>query len=250
MSGRLAGKVLLVVGGGSDGPAADGDALAIGNGRATAMVCAREGAQVMVADNRLDAAEETVAAIEAEGFVSRAVACDVTSSEQCRAAVEATVDSLGALQLLVNNVGIGDFGGAVDTSPDDFDRSLMVNVRGHFLMIKHALAAIASAGGGAIVNVSSINALRSGAGIGYETSKAALRGLTRNVALSEGPLNVRANTVLPGVIDSPLVRKTAAAHHVDADEVLQGLTARIPLSRPGTPWDVANAIAFLLSDDA
>jgi NAD(P)-dependent dehydrogenase (short-subunit alcohol dehydrogenase family) len=219
-------------------------------GRATALVCAREGARVMVADNRLDAAEDTAAAIRAEGFRSESVACDVTDPEQCLAAVTATVRAFDRLQLLVNNVGVGDFGSATETDVDAFDRILSVNLRGHFLMVKHALPAISDAGGGAIVNVSSINALRSGAGVGYETSKAALRGLTRNVALSAGPLNVRANTVLPGIIDSPLVRRTAAEHHLDADEILRGMTARVPLGRAGTPWDVAQAIAFLLSDDA
>jgi NAD(P)-dependent dehydrogenase (short-subunit alcohol dehydrogenase family) len=248
--GRLSDKVLLVVGGGSEGPGSRGARLAVGNGRATAITCAREGALVTVADKRLEAAEETAAAIRGEGLGATALACDVVDADQCQAAVAATVEAYGRLDLLVNNVGVGDFGSVVDTQDEDFDRSLSVNVRGHFLTIKHALPEMARAGGGAVVNVSSLNARRSGAGVGYETSKAALRGLTRNVALFAGPMNVRVNAVLPGVIDSPLVRRTADLHELDADEVLAGLSARIPLGRPGTVWDVARAIAFLLSDDA
>lgn len=248
--GRLRGRVVLVAGGGSEGPAAEPGGLAVGNGRATALLCAREGAAVVVADHRLAAAEETVAALHAEGWPAAAVACDVADPEQCRAAVDAAVATFGRLQLLVNNVGIGDSSGAADTPVEVFDHGLRVNVRGHFLMIKHALPAMAAAGGGAIVNVSSLNARRSGAGVAYETSKAALRGLTRNVALSGGPLNVRANAVLPGVVDSPLLRRTASEHGLDADAVLAGLSARIPLGRPGSPWEVARAVVFLLSDDA
>lgn len=241
---RLEGKVALVVGGGSEGPAAAGEELAIGNGRAAAIQIGREGAAVVVADRTLAAAEETAAAIRAEGGRAEAVACDVAEEEQCRAAVAAAVRAYGRLQLLVDNVGIADLGPVADTSAEEFDRVQAVNVRGHFLAIKHALPALEKSGGGAIVTVSSINALRVGAGVGYETSKAALLGLTRNVAVSSAARGVRANTVLPGVIDSTMLRRFAPP------ELIAGFAAKVPLGRVGTPWDVARAIVFLLSDDA
>jgi NAD(P)-dependent dehydrogenase (short-subunit alcohol dehydrogenase family) len=242
--GQLADKVVLIAGGGAEGPKAAGERIPIGNGRATAITCAREGAMVMVADRRLDAAEETVAAIRAEGHRAESVACDITDSDQCRAAVAATVAAFSGIDLLVNNVGIGDFGTVADTPSDAFDRLMHVNVRGHFLTIKHALPEMAKRGGGAIVNVSSLNAYRSGgAGIGYETSKAALLGLTRNVSVTAAELNVRVNTVIPGVIDSALLRRHVGDQKLD-------LASRIPLRRLGTPWEVAGVIVFLLSDEA
>jgi len=242
---RLKGKVALVMGGGSDGPPARGEQLPIGNGRAAAMQCAREGAAVIVADRRLDAAEDTARAIRAEGHLAEAVACDVSQADQCRLAVASTVQKFGALHLLVNNVGIADMGPAVDASEEEFARIMLVNVRGQFLAIKHALPAMQRAGGGAIVNVSSLNAVLSGggAGVAYETSKTALLGLTRNVAVSAAALNVRVNCVLPGIIDSTMLRRYVGDQQID-------FSGRIPCRRMGTPWEVARAIVFLLSDEA
>lgn len=242
---RLKGKVALVMGGGSDGPPARGEQLAIGNGRAAAMQCAREGAAVVVADRRLAAADDTAKAIREEGHRAEAVACDVSNGDQCKLAVATAVQKFGALHLLVNNVGIADMGPAMDASEDEFARVMLVNVRGQFLAIKHALPEMKRAGGGAIVNVSSLNALISGggAGVAYETSKAALLGLTRNVAVSAAAINVRVNTVLPGIIDSTMLRRYVGDQPVD-------FSARIPCRRLGSPWEVAKAIVFLLSEDA
>jgi len=197
-NGRLHGKVALIAGGGASAAFDEHASGAAGIGEATAIMCAREGAKVVVADISMLAAATTVAAIEAEGFTAVAVQCDVTKEADCRRAVEAGVDTFGELQLLVNNVGIGQLGSVLEIDVDEFARVLDVNLRGQFLMIQNALPAIERAGGGAIVNVSSINALRSAVGVAYETSKSALRGLTRNVALSAGPKNIRVNSVLPG----------------------------------------------------
>ena len=242
---RLSGKVLLVMGGGSDGPPARGETLAIGNGRAAAIQCARDGATVMVADRRIEAAEETARDIRAAGHTAQAVACDVGDPEQCRAAVAATVRTFKALHLLVNNVGIADMGPPEAASEEEFDRILRINVRGQFLAIKYALSEMKRAGGGAIVNISSLNALRSGggAGVAYETSKTALLGLTRNVAVSSAGQNIRVNSVLPGIIDSTMLRRYVGDANID-------FSSRIPARRLGTPWDVAKAVVFLLSDDA
>lgn len=241
--GRLEEKVVLVVGGGADGPPAAGEELAIGNGRAAAIACGREGAAVAVADRNLESAEATAAAIRAEGGRAEAIECDVLDPAQCEAAVAATVESFGSLQLLVNSVGIADLGGVVETSIEEFDQIQAVNVRGHLLAIRFALPKMIEAGGGAIATISSLNALASGAGIAYETSKAALLGLTRQVAVTTAPQGIRANVVIPGVIDSTMLRRFVGDQEID-------FVSGIPAGRMGTPWDVAKAVVFLLSDDA
>jgi NAD(P)-dependent dehydrogenase (short-subunit alcohol dehydrogenase family) len=242
----FAARPALIVGGGADGPAAPGETLAIGNGRATAIDCARRGAPVMVADRDLASAQATADAIRGEGGVAQAIACDVLDDAECRAAVVATAEAFGSVRLLVNNVGVAGFAGIADSSDEAFMQTLAVNVAGQLRTMRHAIPAMAAAGGGAIVNISSLNAIRSGgAGVAYETSKAALLGLSRAAAMEGAPHGVRVNCVLPGVIASAMVRKvTGGADIPDA------FTARIPLQRPGTPWEVAKLVAFLLSDDA
>jgi NAD(P)-dependent dehydrogenase (short-subunit alcohol dehydrogenase family) len=246
--GRLDDKALLVTGGGSDGPAGAGERLPIGNGRAAALACAAEGAAVMVADLRAEAAEATAAQIRAAGGRAEAVACDVADPGQCAGAVTAAVKAFGGLNLLVNNVGVADAGSVADTPAETFDQIMRINVRGHLLTIQHALPEMAKAGGGAVVNMSSLNAYRTGgAGISYDTSKAALLGLSRHAAATAAPLNVRVNTVLPGVIDSTMLRRALAG--IPAEH-MPDLTGRIPLGRVGSPWEVARCVLFLLSDDA
>ncbi len=240
---RLKGKVALIAGGGADGPAKAGEQLSIGNGRATAILCAREGAAVMVLDRSLKLAAETAEAIKAEGGKADACEADVSNEDQCQAAVEATVKSFGALHLLVNNVGIAIGGPLLETTQAQFDTMAAVNVRGHFLMMKSAVPEMKKAGGGAIVNVSSLAALKSGSGLPYETTKAALLALTRSVALSHARDKIRVNTILPGLIDSSMVRRLIGDRE---DQV----APRIPMRRQGTPWEVAWAIVFLLSDEA
>ncbi|MGB8413387.1 MAG: SDR family NAD(P)-dependent oxidoreductase [Candidatus Binatus sp.] len=243
MQTRLTGKVALIVGGGADGPAKAGEKLSIGNGRATAIVCAREGAAVMVADRSLELAEQTAAAIRDEGGRAEAVAADVSIEEQCRGAVEATIRAFSALHLMVNNVGIAIGANLLKTTTAQFDTMLAVNLRGHFLMMRYAVPEIAKAGGGAIVNVSSLAALRSNSVISYEATKAAILGLSRSAAVSHARDNIRVNTILPGLIDSSMVRRLVGDRE-------SAVAARIPLRRQGTPWEIANAIVFLLSDDA
>jgi NAD(P)-dependent dehydrogenase (short-subunit alcohol dehydrogenase family) len=242
---RLNGKVALVMGGGSDGPPAPGEKLAIGNGRAIAIECAREGAAVMVADRNFSAAEDTAQAIRAQGHRAKAVACDLLIAANCENAVRETVTAFGAVHLLVNNAAITDFTSVVDTPDEEFEQVMRVNVRGYFLAIKYAVPEMARHGGGAVVNISSLAALRSGAGSGiaYDTSKAALLGLTRNAAVTAAAQKVRVNTVLPGIINSTILRRYLGDREID-------FAARIPAGRMGTPWEIAKAVVFLLSDDA
>ncbi len=241
--GRLDGKIVLIIGGGADGPPREGETVAIGNGRATAIQCAREGAAVMAADLKLELAQETVAAIRAEGGRAAAVACDASREEDCRAAVEAAVREFGALHLLVNNVGIGIGGNLLKTSTEAFDKMYAVNLRSHFLTMRYAAPEIAKAGGGAIVNVSSMAALRSNALIPYEATKAALLGLSRSAAMTLARDKIRVNTILPGLINSTMVRRAIGDREA-------AVAPRIPMRRQGTPWEIAKAIVFLLSDDA
>ncbi len=242
--GRLDGKVVLVSGGGADGPPGKDEQYPIGNGRATAIVAARECAAVMVTDRSLESARETARLITAEGGRAEAIAADVGNEAACGAAVQATVRAFGGLQLLVNNVGIAFPGDLLDTTTDNFDLTMAVNVRGQFFMMKHAAIEMMKAGGGAIVNVSSISGIR-GAGLSYATSKSALLALSRTAALAHAKDGIRVNTVLPGFINSTIWRRTVPS---DADGTQ--ISRYIPMRRQGTCWEVAKAIVFLLSDDA
>ncbi len=240
---RFDGKIALIIGGGADGPPNPGETLSMGNGRATAILCGREGAAVMVADRSLALAGETAAAIRAEGGRAEAVETDVSDEEQCCRAVEAAVRAFGGLHLLVNNVGIAIGGRLLETTTEQFDKMVAVNLRSHFLTMRYALPEIAKCGGGAIVNVSSLAALRAGSGLPYEATKAALLGLTRSAAVTHARDNIRINTILPGLINSSMVRRLVGDREAR-------VAPRIPIRRQGTPWEVARAIVFLLSDDA
>ena len=240
---RLDGKVLLVSGGGADGPPNKGEELAIGNGRAIAILCAREGARVMVTDRSLGSAGETAAAIRAEGGEAEALAADVSSEDACKAAVAQTVARFGSLHLMVNNVGIvypvDDF--SMDVP--DYDRIMSVNLRGQFLMLKYSIAEIIKAGGGSIVLNSSMGAIRGG-GATYGPSKAAINSMVRGVAVRYARDRIRCNAVMPGLINSTLARRTGGEGRDAAVSPL------VPMGRQGTPWEVAHAVLFLLSDEA
>jgi NAD(P)-dependent dehydrogenase (short-subunit alcohol dehydrogenase family) len=241
--GRLDGKVALIVGGGADGPPNPGEPLSIGNGRATAIMCAREGAMVMVADKNPAFANETASAIREEEGRADSFAADVSKEDDCRHAVEEAVRRFGKLNLLVNNVGIAVGRSLLNTTTDEFNLMYEVNLRSHFLMMRFALPEMVKAGGGAIVNVSSVAALLSGSGIAYEATKAALLGLSRSVAVRYASDNVRVNAILPGLINSSMVRREIGDREAR-------VAPRIPMGRQGTPWEIAKAVVFLLSDDA
>ena len=235
----LAGKVAIVSGGGAAG---DG----IGNGRAAAILMARAGTRVVVADRALELAERTVAMITAQGGTAVAHAGDVTNEVDCKRLVDATVERWGRLDFLDNNVGIGSRGSVVDERPEDYRRVMQVNVETMFLLSKHAIPAmIRTAGGGAIVNISSISALRPRGLTTYSTSKAAVIGLTQAMAVDHGRDHIRVNCICPGPMYTPMVYSRGMSEGART----QRANASV-LKVEGTGWDIGHAVKFLLSDHA
>ena len=235
----LAGKVVLISGGGAAG---DG----IGNGRAAAILLARAGTKVLVADRDLGLAERTVETITAEGGTAAASAGDVTEEADCRQLVEAALDRWGRLDFLDNNVGIGSRGSVVDETPEQYRRVMQINVESMFLLSKYAIPAmIKTAGGGAIVNISSISALRPRGLTTYTTSKAAIIGLTRAMAVDHCRDNIRVNCICPGPMYTPMVY----ARGMSETARTQRAKASV-LKLEGTGWDVGHAVKFLLSNYA
>jgi NAD(P)-dependent dehydrogenase (short-subunit alcohol dehydrogenase family) len=240
--GRLGDRRLLVVGAGTR-PSPDPDA-PIGNGRAISVVAAREGAIVACADIDAGAAAATVQLVEAEGGEAVAIEADVSNAEQCADMVSEANASLGGIDGLVLNVGIGLGPGLGGTSVEDWDRALAVNVRSHFLICRATLPLMPE--GGAIVFISSVAGLRAGSGSpSYDSSKAALLGLCRHVAREAAARQVRANVVVPGLIDTPIGRAAA-----EQNPARDRIASRVPLGRQGTAWEIAHASVFLLSGEA
>ncbi len=240
MPDRLAGRRVVVIGAGTR-RSRDPDA-PIGNGRAISVLAAREGAAVACVDRDADAAGETAKLVEEAGGTAAVVVGDVSDEGACARVVEEAVGALGGIDGLVCNVGIGEGRGLEGTSVAEWDAVFAVNVRAHFLVCRAALPRMTE--GGSIVFVSSIAGLRPGTRIpAYDTSKAALAGLSRHVALEGSRAGVRANIVAPGLIDTPLGRRATEGRPS------RGRTP-VPLGRQGTAWEVAAPVVFLLSDDA
>jgi NAD(P)-dependent dehydrogenase (short-subunit alcohol dehydrogenase family) len=234
----LAGKVAIVTGGGAAG---DG----IGNGRAAAVLLAHGGAAVVVVDRDKALAQRTVAMIEEGGGSALAVEADVTRAADCAAVVQAAIDRFGRLDLLDNNVGIGSRGTVLDETEENWRRVMQVNVDSMFLMARHAIPAMRRQGGGAIVNVSSISALRPRGLTVYTVSKGAVIALTRAMAVDHGRENIRVNCVAPGPVYTPMVYSrgmSAAARDRRRQASALGVE--------GTGWDIGHAVRFLLSDYA
>ena len=237
----MAGKVAIVSGGGAAG---DG----IGNGRAAAILLARAGAKVVVADRDPGLAGRTVEMIEAEGGTAAAVGCDVTSEAECKRLVEAAVDRWGRLDILDNNVGIGSRGSVVDEKPEEYRRVCRSTSRPCSCFPNTPFPAmIKTAKGGAIVNISSISALRPREVTTYTTSKAAVIGLTKAMAVDHGRDNIRINCICPGPMYTPMVY--ARGNGMSEAARVQRANASV-LKTEGTGWDVGHAVKFLLSDYA
>jgi len=246
MAARVGGKVALVIGAGSVGPG-------WGNGKAAAVLYAREGARVMAVDRNREAAEETRGIIAGEGGDAAAFAADVSKGAEVEALVRATLERYGRIDVLHNNVGIVEVGGPVETSEESWDRVTAVNQRSMFLTLKHVLPAMERQGSGAIVNISSVAAIR-GAGVhyaSYSASKAAILGLTRSVALQYAPKQIRCNAILPGLMNTPMIREPLKdAYGGDVAKMIETRDRQCPMGHMGDAWDVAHAALFLASDEA
>ena len=234
----LAGKVAIVTGGGSRGEG-------IGNGRAAAILLARAGARVVVVDTAIAAAEATASQIRETGGEATAWVADVTQPADCEAMVQHALDTFGRLDVLDNNVGIGSRKSVVDETLEDWNHVMQVNVTSMMLASKYAIPAMARTGGGAIVNVSSISALRPRGLTTYSTSKGAVIALTKAMAVDHGPEGVRVNCVAPGPVYTPMV----SAHGMDPELREKRRLASV-LAVEGTGWDIGNAVLFLCSDMA
>lgn len=249
MSGRMTGKTAIVVGAGqSPGPN-------VGNGRATALVFAREGARVLCVDRDEASAAETVAMITAEGGQAWAARADVTRREDIEAMLRTARERLGRLDALVNNVGIGGGGDGPAHRADEaaWDRLMAVNLKGMWMTIKCALPWMREqGGGGAIVNISSLASVAGGNMIAYEVSKAGVNRLTTSVAAANAKHGIRCNAILPGYMDTPMaVEGGARASGRPVDQVRAERNARVPLrGRMGSGRDTAWAALYLCSDEA
>jgi len=246
MAGRLEDKVAIVTGAGSIGPG-------WGNGKATSVLFAREGARVVVADRRLAAAEETVAQIRGEGGAAEAVEADATREDGVAALFARCVAEHGRIDVLHNNVGIG--GGDAGPAHVDlaaWDHILHVNLKSVIVPCKHVLPVMRGQRGGAIVNISSIAAVCATPIVAYKASKAAINAYTQSLAVGNAKHGIRANVIMPGLMNTPMaIEGIAAATGVDRQKLIELRDAQVPLGgRMGTAWDVAWAALFLASDEA
>lgn len=246
---RLQGKVAVVIGAGQS------PGSGFGNGRATAMRFAREGARVLAVDRRLESAEETAALIRSEGFESQAFAADVTREADLAAALDDAKRRWGSLDVLHNNVGVSLAGGdaeLIKITEESFDNVYRINLRGTAFACKHALKIMREQKSGAIINIASAAAIENYPYVAYKTTKAAIIALTQQLAIQNAPFGIRANCILPGLIDTPMAVDTRArTWNLPREQVAAERNAKVPLrNQQGTAWDVANAALFLASDEA
>ncbi|MGA2288786.1 SDR family NAD(P)-dependent oxidoreductase [Bradyrhizobium sp.] len=246
---RLKGKAALVVGAGSIGPG-------WGNGNATAVTFAREGAQVFCVDRNAAAAEETVKIITSEGGEAMAFTADVSRAADVEAMVGACLRAYGRIDVLDNNVGIAEMGGVVEVSEADWDRVFAVNLKSAFLAMKHVIPVMARQRGGSIINISSIASIRH-TGVSYVTyaaTKAAINQMTRTTAVEFARQHIRVNAILPGLMKTPMVEHSVglAASYAEGDveAMWRARDAQVPMGHMGDAWDVANAALFLASDES
>jgi len=244
----LPSKVAIVTGAGSIGPG-------WGNGKATAVLLARQGAKLFAIDRNLAAAEETRGLIEKEKGTCVAHQCDMTASADVEAAVAACLARFGRIDILVNNVGGSAPGDPVTMTEEVWDSQIDHNLKTAFLGCKHVLPVMVRQGGGAIVNISSIAGLRSDANrahVAYSATKAGLFGFTRSTAMAYVKRGIRCNAVVPGIMHTPLVEERLAKQigNNDAAALIAKRDAQVPMGKMGDAWDVAHAVLFLASDEA
>ncbi len=251
-SGRLDGQIAIVVGAGQS-PGSGPDDTTIGNGRATALLFAREGARVLAVDRDPASVAETVELIEAAGGTASALQADVTDEDTIKKIPVACLDRFGAPTILHNNVGIGTGdGGVTGMERDVWERIFDVNVTGLMLTCKHVIPALRAGGGGSITSVSSVAAVASTPLAAYKSSKAALNALTHHLATANFRYGIRVNAIMPGLMDTPMaIGGHAAAQGIDPDELRAKRNQMVPFGRQqGTGWDTAYAALYLNSPEA
>ncbi|HKZ05608.1 MAG TPA: SDR family NAD(P)-dependent oxidoreductase [Methylomirabilota bacterium] len=236
MAGRLAGKVAIVTGAGSRGPG-------LGNGKAAAILFAREGASVLCVDQQLTRADETAGLIAAEGGSASAFAADVTRAADCRAMVAAALERYRGLHVLHNNVGIESRKDVLETTEEDWDRVMTVDLKSMLLATQAAIPAMAARGGGSVICVSSVAAMRGHGRTAYAAAKAGIIGFVRSVAAQVGRQGIRVNAIAPGMVWTPMVEDLGP-------EARERRRQASPLGTEGTGWDVGWAAVFLASDES
>lgn len=243
--GRLEGKIALVFGAGSIGAG-------IGNGKATSIAFSREGASVVAVDRNLQAAEETAQDITKEGGRCVAVHADVTEAGSVQAAIRRCMELHGRIDILQNNVGMAMLGGPVEMDEAVWDDSMKVNLKGLFLTCKYVLPIMEAQGAGSIINISSIASIRwlGTAYISYSAAKAGVNQFTQAIALQYARKGIRANAILPGMMDTPTARVALGAAFADEAELVAKRNDACPTGRMGDAWDIAWASVFLASDQA
>jgi len=246
MAGRLQDKIAIVTGAGSSGPG-------WGNGKATAVLFAREGAHVIAVDLKREAVEETVGIIRGEGHRGEAHVADVTQAGDVERVVSQCIAAHGRVDVLHNNVGIVEVGGAAGTSEESWERVVDVNLTSMFLTCKAVLPHMERQGKGAIVNISSVSGIR-WLGVpyaSYAATKAGILGLTQSIAMEYAKKGVRANAILPGLMNTPMIVKPlSSAYGGNFDKMLEARSAQCPTGKMGDAWDVAYAALYLASDEA
>ncbi|MGE0417605.1 MAG: SDR family NAD(P)-dependent oxidoreductase [Acetobacteraceae bacterium] len=246
----MAGKVAIVTGAGSVGPG-------WGNGKATATLLARQGASVFLVDVNQDAVNETKGIIENEGGTCATHICNMMDSAQVAEMVQACVDRFKKIDILVNNVGGSAPGDPVSMTEETWDLQIDFNLKTAFLGCKHAIPVMLQNGKGAIVNIASVAGLRNDftsgrSHVGYAASKAGVIQLSRSVAGTYARKGIRVNTVVPGLMHTPLVeyRLARTVGGNDAQKLIDARNAVVPMGHMGDAWDVAHAVLFLASDEA
>lgn len=247
MVDRLENKVAIVVGAGQTA----GDT--IGNGRAISLLFAQEGAQVFLVDRNMDSVEETRRMITDNGGEAVAFRADITKADEIKAFADACVEHFGRIDVLINNVGIGDGDrGPVELTEEAWDKIFDVNLKSAFLTCKHVLPYMELLGKGAIVNISSVAAICRSRILAYKTSKAGLNALTHAIAMQYADKGIRVNAVMPGLLETPMaIESIAHALNIDKATLIQRRNQSVPLKGGmGDAWDTAYAALFLASEEA
>ncbi|MBV7332073.1 SDR family oxidoreductase [Chloroflexi bacterium TSY] len=240
-------KVAIVIGAGQT----TGETM--GNGRATALRFAKEGAQVLLVDKRAESAEETAQMISQEGGASSVLGADITLEQDCQAIATACVERYGRIDILHNNVGVS--AGDADTlnlTAENWQRIFDINLKGMFLTCKHVLPVMRAQKTGVIINISSTASVCSYRTLAYKTSKAGINAMTQNMAIENAPYRIRVNAILPGLMDTPMaIERRVKDLGLDRETIRRQRDEQVPLGKKmGTAWDVAAAALFLASDEA